>query len=150
MSIVATDIQYFKSSQTNSDGGTISGTQIVDATLNNLWPDTTGDQAATGNITFRKIFVKNNHGTLTLTDPVTFILQQADDDEDIAIALGTPSDTDGSALTYSVPLDKSSGLTFPDLAPGASQGIWIRRTTPAAAAAFPGASARVQVEGDSL
>jgi len=150
MSIVASDIQYFKSSQTNSDGGTISATQIVDATLNNLFPDTNGDQAATGNITYRKIFVKNNHGSLTLQVPLVFIQMQADSDESISIALGTPTDTDGSALTYSVPLDRAQGLTFADLAPGTSQAIWIQRTTPSNAVAFPSSTAQIQVEGDSL
>ena len=51
MSIISSDIQWFKSIQADSDGGTISSNQIADATLNNLFPDTTGDQSAAGNIT---------------------------------------------------------------------------------------------------
>ena len=43
------------------------------------------------------------------------------------VALGTPTDTDGSALVYAMPGSKETALAFPDLAAGESQAIWIRR-----------------------
>ena len=150
MSIVATDIQFFKSSNPNSDGGVITPTQIVDAVLNNLFPDTTGDQAATGNTTYRKVFVKNNHGTLTWQDVKFWIEAQVQSDETIGIALGTPTDTDGTAPTYVFPSDKSTAIAIGDLVPFGEQGLWVRRVTPAGSTAFPNASSRLKLEGDSL
>jgi len=150
MSIISSDIQWFKSIQADSDGGTISSNQIADATLNNLFPDTTGDQSAAGNITYRKIFLKNNHGSLTWQSVVFWISSQVDSDESFSVALGTSSDTDPEAPSYTTPLDKGSGLSIGDLAPAASQGIWIKRTTPAGATAFPNATGILKAEGDSL
>jgi len=150
MSIAPSDIQFFQSSNAGSSGGVISGVQIVDSTLNNLFPDVTGDEAATGKEDYRKAFVKNNHSTLTLMNPVLWLARQAQDDDVISIALGTANDVNPVGLMYVSPLDKSSGLTFPDLAPGQSQGFWIKRTTPKGAKAFPAAACQVAVEGDTL
>lgn len=151
MSIASSDLQLFKSANANSTGGVISGVQIVDSTLNNLFPDVTGDEAATGKEDYRKAFIKNNHSTLTLMNPVLWLARQAQDDDVISIALGTANDSDPiTGKTYVSPLDKSSGIAFPDLAPGQSQGFWIKRTTPKGAKAFPAAAVQIAVEGDTL
>lgn len=150
MSIVASDLQYFQSANAGSSGGVIAGIQIVDSTLNNLFPDVSGDEAATGKDDYRKAFVKNNHSTLTLMNPVLWIARQAQDDDVMSIALGTANDANPVGLTYVSPLDKSVGLAFSDLAPGQSQGFWIKRSTPKGAKAFPAAASQVVVEGDTL
>ena len=41
MPILDTDLEYYKSSNTDSDGGTITATAITNAILNNLFPDVT-------------------------------------------------------------------------------------------------------------
>lgn len=150
MSIVASDIQYFQSSDDGSAGGVISTTQIIDGTLNNLFPDVTGDEAATGKKDYKKIFVKNNHSTLTLMNPKLWILREPQSDDVMKIALGNASDSNPSILEFTEPVDKSQALTFADLAPGQSQGFWILRDTPKAAKAFPAASSQFVVEGDTL
>jgi len=150
MSIAASDLLYYQSNNAGSTGGTISALQIVDATLNNLFPDVSGDGAVTGQKDYRKVFVKNNHSTLTLMNPLLWLLRQAQDDDVCSIALGTVNDSNPTSLNFVSPLDKTSGLSFPDLAPGQSQGFWILRTTPPNAKAFPAASIQVVVEGDTL
>ena len=151
MSILASDIQIFKSSQPASDGGAISSTQIVDGTLNNLFPDTTGDQAAVGSVLYRKVFFKNNHSTLTLTAPVVWVATEPQSQESIDIGPAlSHDDVDGTAISYSQSADKSVGIQVGDMAPGVSVGIWIRRTTPQKAVAFPASSVQLEIEGDTL
>lgn len=150
MSIVASDIQYYQSADAGSIGGVISTNQIIDSVLNNLFPDVTGDEAATGKIDYRKAFIKNSHSTLTLMNPKLWILREPQSDDVVKIALGDVSDSNPAVLTFVEPLDKADGLSFPDLAPGQSQGFWIQRTTTKGAKAFPAASAQIIVEGDTL
>lgn len=150
MSIVASDIKYFQSANTGSTGGVISTNQIVDSVLNNLFPDVTGDEAAAGKTDYRKAFVKNSHSTLTLMNPKIWILREPQSEDDIEIALGDANDSNPTTLTFFKPLDKAQSLLFSDLAPGESQGFWIKRITPKGAKAFPAASSQVVVEGDTL
>lgn len=97
MPILDTDLEYYKSSNTDSDGGTITATAITNAVLNNLFPDVTSAEALAGAIKYRKCFVKNNHGTLTWQNVVYW--RSADTTsttEEIWIGLGTADDANGS------------------------------------------------------
>jgi len=76
MPIVSADLKEYKSSATNSDGADISATEVVDNTDNNLFTDITGDEAAAGGTEYRKIFRKNNHGTLTWQNVVSWLQSQ--------------------------------------------------------------------------
>lgn len=101
MSITASDIEMYKSNGTNSTGGTITATAITDATLNNLFDDVTADEASAGATEYRKIFVKNNHGSLTWTSVVFWRSSNTTStDDEISLGIGSSADDDGSsALT---------------------------------------------------
>ena len=101
MSITASDIEMYKSNGTDSTGGTITATAITDATLNNLFDDVTADEALAGATEYRKIFVKNNHGSLTWTSVIFWRSSNTTStDDEISLGIGTASDDAGSnALT---------------------------------------------------
>lgn len=76
MAIVSADLKEYKSNSTDSDGGAITATEVVDNTDNNLFSDITGDEAAAGGTEYRKAFRKNTHGTLTWQNVVTWLQSQ--------------------------------------------------------------------------
>lgn len=76
MPIVSADLKEYKSNSTNSDGGAISATEVVDSTDNNIFTDITGDEAAAGGTEYRKIFRKNTHATLTWQNIISWLVSQ--------------------------------------------------------------------------
>ena len=58
---------------TNSFGKYISTTAITDNTLNNLFPDISGDQNAASQVDYACYFVYNSHGSLTWQAPKVWI-----------------------------------------------------------------------------
>lgn len=76
MPIVSNDLKEYKSSASQSSGGAISGTEVTDNVDNNLFTDITGDEAAAGGTEYRKIFRKNEHGSLTWQNVISWILSQ--------------------------------------------------------------------------
>ncbi len=76
MPIVSNDLKEYKSSASQSSGGAISGTLVTDNVDNNLFTDITGDEAAAGGTEYRKIFRKNEHGSLTWQNVISWILSQ--------------------------------------------------------------------------
>lgn len=118
----------YLSSNTNSDGGTISDVEVRNNQLNNLFPDVTQDEARNGATTYRKVFIKN-YGLAATWEDVRVFLGSIDDytADSYAVGLGTADDTDGSAIVYSSPTTRNSGVLIGDLAVGQSQGVWIRR-----------------------
>lgn len=97
MSIVDTDLEYYKSSQSISDGGTITATAIVDATLDNLFDAVSSTESSSGLTDYRKCFIKNNHATLTWQNVVFWrSINTTSIDDEIWVGLGTADDDDGS------------------------------------------------------
>jgi hypothetical protein len=152
--ITSGDLKFYLSgavsntNPTQSLGGAISSTQITDNTLNNLWSDVTGDQAAAGIVQYRCAYFLNANGSLTFLAPVIWVtaLTTSPDDE-IAIGIGTSglngieqtisSDTTApTGVTFSTPTTKASGLALgtPDIPAGQHVAVWFRRTVNAGAA----------------
>lgn len=97
MAITSSDLEYYKSNGTNSTGGTITATAITDNTLNNLFDDVTADESDAGATEYRKVFVKNNHGTLTWQSVVFWRSSDTlSTDDEISLGIGSASDDDGS------------------------------------------------------
>lgn len=98
MPIAASDIEFYKSNGTDSTGGTITATALVDNTLNNLFDEVSGDESLVGLIDYRKIFVKNNHATLTWDSVVAWVsTQTSSSDDEVSLGIGSASDDDGSS-----------------------------------------------------
>lgn len=174
MPIVAADIDFHLSGESgNSDpnaslGGAQSNTEIVDATVENLFDNVTGDEGAAGDIEFRCFFVKNNHGSLTLEGATLWKVSPvpATDDENL-VELGLdPSgittqgstdqpenigteDTPPSGIVFTEPLNKAGGLLIGDIPAQSVAAIWVKRTIVAGAQARDGFTTVLRVEGDT-
>lgn len=131
MPITVSDIGYYKSSNPDSDGGTISAS-IDDSTLNNVFPDITPKEASGKVVIYRKIFVKNNHPSLNWSDVKFYRSYDPSSDYDqIYLGLGTATDTDGSHVTYYDVDTLGEGLDVGTLAPTATKALWMKRVVTA-------------------
>lgn len=174
MAIVASDIVYRLSVVTASAGDTTAGTPatslgdqvsttaITTATLNNLFDDVSGAEAAAGDIEYRCIFVLNNHGSLTLQGAKVGITSQTAGGGTIDFGLDPAAVSAkglGSAQAATIANESSApaGVSFAgteqtigDLAPGQVKGIWLRRTVTAGAGALNPDGVIMYVNGDTL
>lgn len=172
MPITATDIQYRHSGgASNSDpnaslGGIKSSNQIADATVQNLFANVSGAEAAAGSIKYRCFYIHNNHGSLTWQSVVEWILTQTPS-TDTVVAIGLDpagvgngsttgvattianEDTAPAGVTFSEPADKGSGLNIGNIASSNSQATWVRRTVTAGASAYDSDNAVFRHEGET-
>lgn len=150
MPLVSADIQWFQSSLPGSIGGAISATRIPNNLPSGLFPVVPRQALIDGRVDYVKVFVKNNNPSqIHLTDPRVFLLLQPTANERMGIALGTPTDTDGSNLVYAMPMSKADALDFPSLAAGQSQAFWLRRQVLAGQQPFETSTFQMAVFGYS-
>lgn len=178
MPIASSDLKFKLSIKTGAAGNSgaqadpnqslgkyISTTEIVDATLNNLFDDVSGDENAASDVEYRCIFIHNAHATLSLTVAVAWISAEVANGAVAAIgldpagvvAIGNSTAqaatiaTESAApagVTFSAPTTKSGGLSIGTIGPGECQAIWIRRTAQNNAA-LNNDGVTVRVEGDT-
>lgn len=174
MPIVAGDIQWrYSGGAGNTDpnaclGGAIStagGGVIDDAVKNDILDDVLSVESAAGDTEYRGIYIKNNHGSLTLAAARIYIsVQTPSADSAIAIALADEAidttieiianeNTAPSGPTFSAPADYASGLQLngaTGLPPGSYKGVWLRRVISAGAAPVSLDAFTVVVQGDTV
>jgi hypothetical protein len=129
MPLTSLDLKWYQSSQPLSAGGTITDVLIPNQNATSgLFPQVPRQALEEGRVDYRKVFLKNDNAeAIPLSSAGVFLLFQPTAGEVIGIALGTADDTDGSNLAYTAPDVKERAIPIGSLAPGASQGIWIRR-----------------------
>lgn len=164
MAILASEIKvYYASGQTalsnqtgsralSASGGNISITEVADNTLNNLFPDITGDEAAAGVVKYSKIFVKNTNGSLTWQNVKAWVSSVTPGtDNEIAIALeGSANDTTPPASgNFVTPTSKATGLALSNIDSNGAKGIWVRWTVDAGATAKASEAGTMRFEGDT-
>ena len=159
MPILTSDI-LFKQSGASNLGGAISGTDVSTA-LHGLFDVVSGPESLAGDVEYRCIYVKNNHGTLTLYNAVAFIQTNTPSGYtscDIGLGTSAINGTEQtianesaapSGVSFSAPSAYASGLLIGDLAPGATKAIWIRRTINAGAVAYNNDGMTLAVQGDT-
>jgi len=167
MAIASTDLKLFhsgggsNSTIANDIAGDISSVELTDNSLNNLWDDTSGDEASAGDTEYRKIFFKNGHGSLTAIGTTLWILTQTTSAND-AISIGLDSAGAGAAgadianestaptgVTFSAPSSKGTGLVLGNITAGTRYAIWVKRVVDASAAAADANSYVLKIECDS-
>lgn len=140
--VVASEIKLYKSDSADSDGGDISANEIVDETLNNVFPDVSGDDTATGLVTYRKIFIKNTNATESLDALKVWIEQLTDSTEDeIDISMCntlTGSDATGDGQNYVRPTSvvHADVLEYGEVVAGDYAALWLRRTVDGGASEY--------------
>lgn len=163
MPIISTDIKYrLSGGAANTDpnaslGGAASTTDAPAGILDNV----SSAEAVAGDIEYRCVYVKNNHGSLTLLGAKVWIQANTPSgDTGVEIGLGTSAingneqtvadeSTAPSGVTFSNPANEGAGLSIGDLASGATKAVWIKRTVTAGAAATSD-SFTLRVKGDTL
>lgn len=178
MAITASDIKYRLSTTSGSAGNSTAGgaagaslgkymstTDLVDNTLNNLFPDVTGDENAASNVDYQCIFIYNAHGSLTWQSPKVWISAEVSGGAAAAIGIDTTAasaqnnasaqgliiankDTAPSGVSFSSPTSKATGLSLGSLAAGQVRAVWIRRTA-ANSAALNNDGVTISAEGDT-
>lgn len=177
MSIQETDILIKLSTKSGSAGNSltstpaaslgkyISTTELVSASLHNLFDVVTGDENAASDVEYRCIFVLNNHATLTHFSVVAWLVSEASGGASIAIAVdGVAASAIGSASaqadeiatesvaptgeSFSSPSSKGTGISLGDIPAGQCRALWVRRTA-AASAAKDSDDVYIRVEGDT-
>lgn len=145
MPIAANELKFFKS--TNDLGGAITATEIVTATLQNLFNNITGDESAAGITLYNCIYLSNENGSLELSAVKAWLLQNTPSaDTDVAIGLGTSAvngteqtianeETAPAGVTFSSAANEGAALAMPNIPAGQHKALWIRLTV------SPGASA---------
>ena len=105
MAIQASEIKWYKAdvvNDTSGNGGTMSADEIADAVKNNVWPDVPQAERVSGSVKYRKTFIKvANDDDLTLIEPRVFVETRTPGDDSVVVMLGTQSDTQLQASSYS-------------------------------------------------
>lgn len=169
MAITSADIEYrLSGGASNTTAGTslggamstVAGGVIVSGVANNLWDDVTGTESAAGDVEYRGFYIKNNHGTLTWQNVVTWIegLTTSTDTEfdiglaaeavNVTMATVANESTAPGGVAFTRPTSKGAALAIGNVPAGQFKGIWIRRTVTAGASAAND-SGSVRVEGDT-
>lgn len=164
MAIVATDVLIKGSTTAGSAGDSLAQavagsnlgkymatTQVADATLNNAFPDLTGDENLASQVDYQCIFVHNNHATLTYQNVVVWLSAEVAGGVTCAIGLDTTAasahggasaqaltiankNTAPAGVTFSAPTTKATGLSIGNLTAGQVKAVWVRRTAANSAA----------------
>jgi hypothetical protein len=153
-------------SPASSLGGYLSTSPVVDAVLDNLFPDVTGDENAAQNVDYKCVFLVNNHATLTLQRTVVWIESEvagganmsyaADQKGQVpkaqvalqAATIASKQVAPTAVSAFSTGTTKAAGLPVGDIPPGACVALWLKRTNTNSAAQYNDAVS-VKFEGDT-
>lgn len=167
MPIVSSDIEYRLSGgsgNTNPNaslGGAKSSTEIVSATLHNLFDIVSSAESAAGDIEYRCFYVHNDHATLTLLNAAVFIQSNTPDTQTLLeMGLGTSAvngteqtvaneNTAPAGVTFSTAAGSGNALAIGDIPAGQHKAVWLRRTIDAGASAYDNDGATLRVIGDT-
>lgn len=164
MAVLSSDIKFYLSGGgANTDpaaslGGAISTTEVNPATL---FDTVDSAEAASGDVEYRCIYIKNTNGTDTLLAAAAWISSNTPSaDTVLDIGLGTSAidgteqtvaneSTAPAGVTFSAPSTKATGLSIGDMTAGQHKSLWIRRTVSAAASAYNNDGATINAGGDT-
>lgn len=178
MAVESADIKVRLSTKTGAAGNTtastpaeslgkyISTTDLVDATLQNLFSNITAAQAAAGVTLYRCIFAYNSHGSQTWQSVVAWLLSQIAGGGDLSMGLdpagSVPAGQAGAqaeeiadettaptGVTFSQPTDIADALSLGNIVAGNCHAIWFKLVVPADVAAQRLDNAIFKVQGQS-
>lgn len=126
-------------------GKYITNADIVDNTVDNLFPDVTGLENQNLQADYQCVFVYNAHATLTWQGVVVWISSEVAGGDNTAIGVDTTAasavgsagaqalqvtdkNTAPAGVAFSSPSTQATGLVLGDIPPGQVKAFWIRRT----------------------
>lgn len=154
------------STPADSIGGFMSTTALVDATLENLFPNITAAQAAAGITLYRCIFVLNTNPTAAWESVKAWLVSQIAGGGTVAIGIDPagavardamsaqaeePADdeTAPDGVTFSNPTTFEGALDLGNIAADETHAVWFRLTVPPDVEALNLDNAIFQVQGVS-
>jgi len=137
MAVVATELKWFQSIDTDSLGGGIS-TFVVPTGLNLFYDDVDLDEATTGSTAYRCFYVKNENATDTYTGAAIYVSVRTPSlSTNCEIGLGTSglNGTEQSITAEEIApvgvnffaTSEATPLAIGDLAAGDHYPVWIKR-----------------------
>lgn len=176
MPIVEADIHYHFSTTTGPGNSTVGAgatslgefmaiTQLTSASLHDLFDLVTGTENAASEAEYRGILIHNQHATLSLIDPVVWLVSEVAGGTSLALSVDTTAtslldsavaqmkeianeNTAPATQTFSSPTTKATGLALSTIPAGFVKGVWIRRAA-ANTAALASDGGLFRVEGDT-
>lgn len=159
MPVLSTDIKYYES--TNNLGGAITGTEVP-VTLHGLFDKVASAEALAGATDYRCVYVKNNHGSITLTAAIAYIQSQTPS-TGTSIYIGTGTAIAGgveqsiadeltppNGVTFTNLIDIENGVAMGDIPAISHKALWIKRVTSVATAAYSADGFAINVQGDTI
>lgn len=155
-----------QSDPNQSLGGCVSGTEIPNATLHNLFDVVTGDEASAGDTEYRCIFIKNDNasGETAYNMRIYISSQTSSPDTSLEIGLGQQvnasandtcdeqqianEDTAPTGVTFSAATE-TSPLNAGDINAGNYVALWVKWIVNAGAAAYDNDTTTITVKCDS-
>ena len=160
MAVTNTQIKFFESSSGKSLGGSITSTDIVSASLGNLFDNVSGAEAKAGSTKYRCLYVKNTNTTDTLYDAKVYIETNTPaSGSHVEIGLGTSAVagteqsvanevTAPNTVTFSNPV-VGNPLEIGDLSPNQHKAVWVKREITADAVGYSDDNVVIKVIGDT-
>ena len=158
---------YLSGGATNTDpndslGGERSDTALVDNTLHNLFARVSATEAESGSTKYRGIYVRNEHGSLTLQDAIAFVSAQTTS-TDTHFELGVANEITGvematianedTAPTISgqwvSAIGEANGSDMDSLGSDVARGLWVKRVVDPGANAFGNDTGKFGVRGET-
>ena len=163
MPITSTDIVFrLSGGASNSDPLlSLGGAKSSVAAAATIFDSVDGAESAAGDVEYRCIYVRNIHGSLTLTSAFAWV--QSDTPQALTvIALGLGSSAmdgveqtvanEGTApagVTFLPAVNKAGGIALGSIPPGQTRAIWLRRTVSAGAPVTASDPFTIRVEGET-
>lgn len=167
MPIITAELKtYLSGGAANSDvnaslGGIISTTEVVDATLHNLFDQVSSAETSAGDTEYRCVYLANTNGTITLQNAVAFINTQTPSaDTSFEIALGTSAingteqtvadeSTAPAGVTWTALVGEGNALAIGDIPAGQHKALWVKRIVNVGSSAYNNDSAIIEFKGDT-
>lgn len=163
MPIQSADIAYRMSGGASNSDPLLSlgGAKSSFTAAATIFDRVSGAESSAGDVEYRCIYVRNVHGSLTLTGAVAWV--QADTSSAltvIALGLGSSAmdgveqtvaneDTAPASVTFLPAVNKAGGIALGNIPPGQTRVIWLRRTVTAGATVTASDPFTIRVEGET-
>lgn len=149
------------STPNSSLGGAISTTEVVTATLQNLFDNVSGSESVSGTTEYRCVYIKNENSTDTMNNTKIWLQSNTPSTETtVAIGLGSSAingieqtisneSTAPSGISFSSPSSEGSALSIGNIPAGQHKAIWIRRIVNSNSSAYSGDNFILRIKCDS-
>lgn len=175
MPIAGSDVLYKYSTTAGAAGNANTGTaagslgKYISTTdcatgLNGLFDDVSAAENAASTVDYRCIFVRNNHGSLTMQNTVIYLASETAGGTNIAVAIdniaasaigsasaqaaqiASETTTPSGVGSFSSPTTAGTGLSIGNITAGQCRAVWVRRTATNSASQADGVTLEISFE----